>query len=42
MEDGEAIELMAGKPTMPKRGEGRGGYIKMATLPNTEKWITPR
>ena len=23
-------------------GEGRGGYIEMATLPNTVKWITPR
>src|SRR6266702_2142262 len=22
-------------------GEGRGGYIEMATLPNTAKWITP-
>jgi len=32
---------MAGKPAMPERGEGRGGYIEMATLLNTEKWITP-
>jgi len=22
-------------------GEGRGGYIEMATLLNTAKWITP-
>jgi len=22
-------------------GEGRGGYIEMATLPNTAKWTTP-